>query len=101
MAPRILNLDNMVQPLESNGQQAGYNPQPFWAPGTVACLCVLEMKVHFSFLSTYFRKNNLSSALSLVGAQNMSHLFGIYCGESLLAYTFHAESPSGDIFRVE
>jgi hypothetical protein len=75
IAPRILNLDNMVQPLESNGQQAGYNPQQFGAPSTVACLCVLQMKVLFWFLSTYSRR---SSALSLVGAQNMFHLFGLF-----------------------
>jgi hypothetical protein len=52
VAPRILKLDDTVEPLVSNGQQAGYNPQLFWAPGTVACLYVLETKINFRFLST-------------------------------------------------
>lgn len=68
VAPRILNLDDTVEPLVSNGQQAGYNPQLYWTPDTVACLYVLEMKVHFRFLSSSSRKSYLSSALSLVGS---------------------------------
>jgi hypothetical protein len=52
VAPRILKLDDAVEPQVSNSQQAGYNPQLFWAPTTVDCLYVLKMEVHFWFLST-------------------------------------------------
>jgi hypothetical protein len=52
VAPRILILDDRVEPLVSNGQQAGYNPQLFWAPSTVACLYILETKTHVRLLST-------------------------------------------------